>query len=84
MANFEIKMDLIKHIGTFGKSDSGWTKEVNIISWNNRGAKLDIRSWSPDHEKSSKIGTMTIKEGIALGELLIGLDDGVLDVGDFE
>lgn len=83
MSNYEIKMDLIKHIGTFGSSDSGWTKEVNIISWNNRGAKVDIRSWNPEKTKSSKIATMTVAEAMKLGELLIGLDDGVIDLEDF-
>lgn len=76
-------MDIIKHIGIFGRSDSGWTKEVNIISWNNKGAKVDIRAWSPDKDKSSKLGTMTVAEAMKLGELLIGLDDGTIDVEDF-
>lgn len=74
-----IQFKIIKHIGVFGKSESGWTKEVNIISWNNRGAKIDVRAWAPDKSKSSKMGTMSVQEAMRLGELLIGLDDGMVD-----
>lgn len=41
------------------ESKSGWTREVNLISWNGGEAKYDIRDWAPDHEKMGK--------GISLG-----------------
>ena len=39
----EIKFELIKHLGILSKGAKGWTKEVNIVSWNNRKPKVDIR-----------------------------------------
>lgn len=44
----EITFDIKQHYGTFGHSQSGWSKEVNLVSWNGRDPKIDIRSWSPD------------------------------------
>jgi len=47
----EIKFEIIKKIGELSKSDSGWAKQLNLISWNEREPKYDIREWSPDCEK---------------------------------
>jgi hypothetical protein len=44
----EIKFEIIKKIGVLSKSDSGWAKQLNLISWNERDPKYDIREWSPD------------------------------------
>jgi len=46
----EIKYEIIKKIGVLSKSASGWTKEVNLMSWNDREPKYDIREWSPERE----------------------------------
>jgi hypothetical protein len=45
----DIKYEIIKTIGVLSKSDSGWSKELNLISWNDRDAKYDLRDWSADH-----------------------------------
>jgi hypothetical protein len=66
----EIKYEIIKKIGVLSKSASGWTKEVNLISWNERDAKYDIREWSPDREKMGKGVTLSREELVALKELL--------------
>ncbi|MBK8421821.1 PC4/YdbC family ssDNA-binding protein [Candidatus Villigracilis saccharophilus] len=66
----EIKYDIIKRIGILSKSASGWTKEINLISWNDREAKYDIREWSPDRERRGKGVTLSTDELSALKELL--------------
>ena len=66
----EIKYDIIKRIGIWSKSASGWTKEINLISWNDREAKYDIREWSPDRERRGKGVTLSTDELSALKELL--------------
>ena len=66
----EIKFEIIKKIGVLSKSASGWTKELNLISWNDRDAKYDIRDWSPDGEKMGKGVTLSKEELLALKELL--------------
>jgi hypothetical protein len=52
----------------------GWNKEVNIVSWNSRKPKLDIREWDENHEKMGKGITLNKEEVIKLRELLNTLD----------
>ena len=70
----EIKFEIIKKIGVLSKSASGWQKELNLISWNDRDAKYDIREWSPDGEKMGKGVTLSREELLALKELLEKLE----------
>lgn len=63
---FEIK----EHFGTLSVSDKGWAKELNLVSWNGREAKYDIREWSPEHDKMNKGTTMTEAEIKALKGIL--------------
>ena len=66
----DIKYEITRNIGTLSKTDKGWTKELNLISWNDREFKYDIREWSPGHEKMSKGVTLSKEELLALKELL--------------
>jgi hypothetical protein len=66
----EIKFEIIKKIGALSKSDSGWAKELNLISWNEREPKYDIREWSPDGRKMGKGVTLSKEELVTLKELL--------------
>ena len=56
--SFEIKIS----VGEISKSSKGWTKELNLVSWNGRKAKYDIREWGPDHEKLGKGVTLSIRK----------------------
>jgi hypothetical protein len=66
----DIKYEIIKKIGVLSKSASGWAKELNLISWNDRDAKYDIREWSADGVKMGKGVTLSKEELLALKELL--------------
>lgn len=55
---FEIK----KTLGVLRKSNSGWTRELNVVAWNNNNPKYDIRDWSPDHSKMTRGITFTKNE----------------------
>ena len=66
----DIKYEIIKHIGKLSESSRGWTKELNIISWNGGVPKLDIRDWAPEHEKMGKGITLTEEEAEKLAKLL--------------
>jgi len=70
----EIKYEIVKQIGVLSKSASGWAKELNLISWNDREPKYDIREWSPDREKMGKGVTLSKEELLALKELLNTID----------
>jgi len=52
------------------ESARGWTKELNLVSWNDNAAKYDIREWSPDHVKMAKGITLTVGELMKLRDLL--------------
>lgn len=66
----EIKYEIIKKIGILSKSASGWQKELNLISWNDRDPKYDIREWSPEGEKMGKGVTLSKEEMLVLKETL--------------
>ena len=68
MADF--KYDIVEEIGVLSESAKGWTKELNIISWNGGEPKYDIRDWAPEHEKMGKGVTLTGDEALKLLELL--------------
>ena len=66
----EIKYEIVKKLGVLSKSASGWAKELNLISWNDRDPKYDLRDWSGDGEKMGKGVTLSRDELLALRELL--------------
>ena len=70
----DIKYEIVKKIGVLSKAGSGWAKELNLISWNDREAKYDIRDWSADGEKMGKGVTLSKDEMLALKELLNSME----------
>ena len=70
----EIKYEIVKKIGVLSKSASGWEKQLNLMRWNDRDPKYDIREWSPDGEKMGKGVTLSIEELSALKDLLEKLE----------
>lgn len=66
----EIKFEIKENVGSLSESGKGWAKELNLVSWNDKDPKYDIRDWSPDHEKMGKGVTLTLDELKSLKELL--------------
>jgi hypothetical protein len=66
----EISFDILKTYGVIAEERGGWKKELNLVAWNGRSPKFDIRDWSPDHEKMGKGITLTREEAEILRELL--------------
>ena len=66
----EIQYEIVKEIAVLSASDSGYTKEINLISWNGREPKYDIRSFSPNREKCGKGITLNADAAAALPEAL--------------
>lgn len=58
----ELKYEIVEELGVLSENAKGWQKEVNLVSWNDREAKYDIREWDPDHEKMTKGITLTKEE----------------------
>ena len=70
----DIKYEIVKKIGVISKAGSGWAKELNLISWNDREPKYDLRDWSADGSKMGKGVTLSKDEMIALRDLLNSLE----------
>lgn len=66
----DIQYDVVKHYGVVSIDKSGWKKELNLVSWNSRNPKLDVRDWAPGHEKMGKGITLSRDEASKLVELL--------------
>ena len=66
----DITFQIVMHIGTLSQSSTGWTKELNLVSWNDRPPKYDIRDWSPDHRQLGRGVTLSREELLALRDLL--------------
>ncbi|WP_153464488.1 YdbC family protein [Sediminibacillus terrae] len=66
--------EIIETIGVISESPKGWKKELNLVSWNGREPKYDIRDWDPDHEKMGKGITLTKEEAENLKKVLENLD----------
>jgi len=66
----EIECEIIESFGVFSAGAKNWNKEVNLVSWNGKPAKLDIRSWQSNHEKCGKGIALTREETEELVKLL--------------
>lgn len=72
----DFSFEIMEKLGILSESKTGWTMEVNLVSWGGRPPKFDIRSWSPDHQKMGKGVTLTNEEMAALRSLLASLAPG--------
>ena len=66
----EIKFEIVKHIGVLSEGNNGWKKELNLVSWNDREPKYDLRDWNENHDKMGKGITLTRDELDKLKETL--------------
>lgn len=70
----KLSYEILEHLAVLSTSPKGWRKELNLVSWNNRPPKFDIREWSPDHSKMSKGITLSNEEMSALKNKLLEID----------
>lgn len=66
----EFTTKIVKHIAVLGETKGNWKKELNLVSWNGREPKLDVRDWPPDHGKCGKGITLTYEEAQDLHDAL--------------
>ncbi|MBO0473829.1 hypothetical protein IGL98_000163 [Enterococcus sp. DIV0840] len=58
----EFSYEIVEEIAILSENTQGWRKEFNLVSWNGRPPKFDLRDWSSDHEKMGKGITLTNEE----------------------
>ena len=67
----EFKYEITERIAILSQSANGWERQLNMISWNGRESKYDIRDWAPDGSKMGK--------GISLSHDEISILKNILD-----
>jgi len=70
----EIKYEIKETLGSLSEPSKMWKKELNLIGWNDKEAKYDIRDWSPEHEKMGKGVTLNSDELKLLKDILNKLE----------
>ena len=70
----ELKFEITESVCVIGENAKGWTKELNLVSWNDHEPKYDIRDWSPDHSRMGKGVTLTADELASLKDILADID----------
>jgi hypothetical protein len=66
----EMKFEIKETIGVVSEGAKGWRKELNLISWNDREPKYDLRDWDSNHEKMGKGVTLSKEELAQLKKIL--------------
>lgn len=66
----ELNFEILANIGVIGEGTRGWKKEVNIVKWNGRNPKVDIRDWDESHTKMGRGVTLSKEEVMELKELI--------------
>lgn len=70
MNDKEFKYEIQESMQVLSQNARGWTKEVNLVSWNERAPKIDIREWNHDEGKMGKGVTLTEEEAELLYKAL--------------
>ncbi len=68
--NEQFKFEIVQSIAVLSTDKSGWSRELNLVSYNGAAPKYDIRSWDPQHEKMGKGITLTKEELVMLKSVL--------------
>lgn len=66
----DFRYEITKEMGTLSTSKTGWTKELNLVSYNGKAPKFDIREWAPDHAKMGRGITLNEQEAKDLCKIL--------------
>ena len=69
----EIKYEIVEKIAVLSTTEKGWSKELNLVSWNEREPKYDLRDWNEEHDKMGKGVTLTKAELNKLKEAIDGI-----------
>ncbi len=69
----ELKYEIVEKLGVLGESGNGWTKVLNMVSWNDREPVYDLRTWNASHERMGKGITLSQDEIMTLRDLLNGM-----------
>lgn len=67
----DFSYEILEEIVVLSENSKGWRKELNLVSWNERPAKFDLRDWSADHTKMGKGITLSNEEFEVLKQAIL-------------
>ena len=70
----EFKYEITERVAVLSQNPNGWERQLNMVSWNDREPKYDIRDWAPGNEKMGKGISLSKEEAKALKEILDTLE----------
>ena len=51
----DLNFKIVKSLGVVGEpTKTGWTTELNVVTWFDKEPVYDIRAWSPEHTRCGK------------------------------
>ena len=69
-----VTCEIVEHLGTFAEytdfRGEKKTKEINLVSWNGKMPKVDIREWDEEHSRPTKGVTLTDEEAESVAMIL--------------
>lgn len=75
----EIKYQITGHYGVIKHGSKSWSRQVNIVKWEDNAPLLDIRDWSYDQSSYGKGMTFSRDEAIRLRDVLINMNLGDIE-----
>ena len=72
--NEQISFNVTKSIWKLNRAVNGWQKEVNLVAWNGKKPKLDVREWNADKTKMRRGVTLSKDEVLELKRCLNSID----------
>lgn len=80
----DFKFEIVEQLAVLATYDSGWRKEFNIVKWNDKAPRLDLREWNSDHSRMSKGIGFSFEEAEKLKEALEHLTEDMLSYSGVE
>ena len=66
----DVTFEITRKCGIIGTEKGGWTRELNVVTWNGGEPKFDVRSWNEDHTRMTRGITLSYEEALNLATAL--------------
>lgn len=66
-----MRFEILEHVADLGKPCGDWRMELNVVAWNGRKPRLDIRVWSEDHTHMTRGISMSDAQAERLAEAIL-------------
>ena len=74
----DITYEIAQKVAVLSNRGKGWTKEINLVKWNDGAVKVDLREWNEDHSSMKKGITLNGAEFDVLKDAIKKIDENLL------